>query len=88
MRTIIETFPLPSTKAVRLFWLPEYIRLSKSVYDTYTRDGETSERHRHVGNCASRWGITRRCAQAILTNEATIEVGDKQVTITRPVTEE
>lgn len=87
MHTITEIFTAPSTKAGKLFWLPEYVRLAKSVYDTYTDTGETSERHRHVGNCASRWGISRRCAQAILTGEATFTVGDQHITITRPVVE-
>lgn len=87
MHTITETFPAPSTKAERLFWLPEYIRLAKSVYSGYTRDGETSERHRYTGNCASRWGISRRCAVAILTGEAAFEITDKNVIITRPVVE-
>ena len=87
MHTITEIFTAPSTKAGRLFWLPEYVRLAKSVYDTYTRDGETSERSRHVGNCAARWGISRRCALAILTDEASFTVGDQHITITRPVVE-
>ena len=87
MHAIVETFPAPSTKAARLFWLPEYIKLAKSVYDTFTRDGETSERHRHVSNCAARWGISHRCALAILTNEGTFHVGDRHIVITRPVVE-
>ena len=87
MHIITETFPAPSTKAEKLFWLSAYIRLSKAVYDTYTRDGETSERHRHVSNCASRWGITQRCAIAILTGEGSFEVTDKNIIITRPVVE-
>jgi hypothetical protein len=85
---IIETFPAPSTKAGRLFWLPEYIRLSKSVYDTYSRTGEPSERSRHLSNCAARWGITRRCAEAIITGAAQYIVDDLFITITRPVVEE
>lgn len=87
MQTITESFAAPSTKAGKLFWLPEYIRLSKAVYDTYTRDGETSERDRHVGNCSARWGVTRRVALAILTGEATIKVGDTHIVVTRPVVE-
>ena len=87
MHTITEIFAAPSTKAGKLFWLPEYVRLSKAVYNTYTNTGETSERSRHIGNCASRWGVTHRCAQAILTGEATVNVGDQHITITRPVVE-
>lgn len=85
---IIETFVAPSTKAGRLYWLPEYIRLSRDVYDTYTRTGENSERTRHISNCASRWGITRRCAEAIITKEAQFDVGDLFITVTRDITEE
>jgi hypothetical protein len=85
---IIETFAAPSTKAGRLYWLPEYIRLSRDVYDNYTRTGETSERTRHISNCASRWGITRRCAEAIITKEARFDVGDLFITVTRDITEE
>lgn len=88
MHTITEIFTAPSTKAGRLFWLPEYIRLAKSVYDTYTRDGETSERHRHIGNCASRWGISRKCAEALLEGTATYELSDNAVTVTRTFHEE
>lgn len=87
MHTITEIFVAPSTKAGRLFWLPEYIRLARSVYSGYTRDGELSERHRHVDSCASRWNISRRCALAILTGEGSFEVTDKNVIITRPVLE-
>ena len=87
MHTITEIFTAPSTKAGRLFWLPEYVRLAKSVYDTYTDTGETSERHRHVSNCASRWGITQRCAIAILTGVGNYEINDNTITITRPVVE-
>lgn len=87
MHTITEIFTAPSTKAGRLFWLPEYIRLAKSVYSGYTRDGELSERHRHVDSCASRWNISRRCALAILTGEGSFEVTDKSIIITRPVLE-
>jgi hypothetical protein len=85
---IIETFVAPSTKAGRLYWLPEYIRLSRDVYDNYTRTGETSERTRHISNCAARWGITRRCAEAIITKEAQFDVGDLFITVTRDITEE
>ena len=84
---IIETFPTPVTKAGALFWLPAYVRLSQSVYDSYTQTGETSERSRHVSNCASRWGITRRAAEAILTGEATIDMGDTEITIKRSIRE-
>jgi hypothetical protein len=85
---IVETFPAPTTKAGRLFWLPEYIRLSKSVYDTYSKTGETSERARHLSNCAARWGITRRCAEAIITDNAQYIVDDLFITVTRPIVEE
>ena len=87
MHTITETFAAPSTKAERLFWLPEYIRLARSVYSGYTRDGELAERHRHVDSCAARWNISRRCALAILTGEGSFEITDKNVIITRPVVE-
>jgi hypothetical protein len=84
---IVETFPAPTTKAGKLFWLPQYVRLSKAVYDTYRKTGETSEQTRHVSNCAARWGITRRCAEAIITGEAQFDVGNLLITVTRPVTE-
>jgi len=86
--TITETFRAPSTKAGRLFWLPEYIRLSRDVYNNYTRTGELSERNRHVSNCAARWGITNSCAIAIITGEAQFDLGDLLITVTRNVTEE
>ena len=85
---IIETFPPPATKADKLFWLPAYVRLSQSIWDTYSRTGETSERSRHLSNCASRWGVTRACAEAIITGRATINVTDDAVTVTRKVSEE
>lgn len=84
---VIETFSAPTTKAGRLFWLPEYVRLSKSVYDTYSKTGETSERSRHVSNCAARWGVTRRCAENIITGSAQYIVDDLFITVTTPVTE-
>lgn len=84
---ITETFRAPETTAGELFWLPPYIQLSKSVYDTYTRTGETSQRTRHISNCAARWGITRRCAEAILTGEAIIEKDPLFITVRRPVVE-
>lgn len=87
MHTVTEIFAAPSTKAEKLFWLPEYIRLARTVYSGYTRDGELSERHRHVNSCAARWNISRRCALAILTGEGSFEVTDKNVIITRPVVE-
>ncbi len=87
MHTITEIFAAPSTKAEKLFFLPEYIRLAKSVYSGYTRDGELSERHRHVDNCAARWNVSRRCALTILTGEGSFEVTDKNIIITRPVVE-
>jgi hypothetical protein len=85
---IIETFPAPETKAGHLFWLPAYVRLAKEVYAGFLKTGETSEAMRFVGNCAARWGISKRCAEAILTGEATHEVGPEIVTITRTVREE
>ena len=86
--TITETFPAPVTKAGKLFWLPCYVRLSQSVYDTYSKTGETSERARHVSNCAARWGVTRRCAEDIITGKATYDIDDKLITVTRTITEE
>lgn len=85
---ITETFPAPETKAASLFWLPAYVNLSRSVFDNYTRTGETSERARHVSNCAARWGVTRRVAEAILTGEAEYTITDSHIIVTRPVTEE
>ena len=85
---ITETFPAPLSKAAALFWLPNYVLLSREVYRGYMRTGETSEADRHVGNCASRWGITKRCAEAILTGEATYETNAEIVTITRTFFEE
>jgi hypothetical protein len=85
---IIETFPAPGTKAGRLFWLPEYVRLSKGVYDTYRNTGELSEATRHVSNCAARWGVTKRVAEAILTGEGTYDMTDEIVTVTRTLNEE
>lgn len=85
---IIETFAAPSTKAGRLYWLPEYIRLSRDVYDNYTRTGELSERVRHISNCAARWGITRQCAAAIINKTATFTVDDLFITVTRTIPEE
>jgi hypothetical protein len=35
-----------------------------------------------------RWGITRRCAEALLTGEATYEVTPENVIITRAVKED
>lgn len=85
---ISETFGLPDTKSSRLFWTPGYMSLSRMVYDNYTRQGETYERDRLVKNCASRWNISRRCSEAILTGEATYTLSDDTVTIVRPVMEE
>ena len=82
---IIETFPAPDTKAGQLFWLPAYVRLSREVYRGFLKTGEISEAHRHLGNCASRWGISRACAEAILNGTATHEMGDEIVTVTRTV---
>ena len=81
---IVETFKLAPTKAARLFWTPGYVGLSQAAYVTYTNLGETVERARHVRNCADKWGISRRCAEAILTGEGTYALSDDSVTITRP----
>lgn len=85
--TFTETFPLCPNNSPRLFWMPGYITLSRDVYNNYSKTGETSERARHVSNCASRWGISRRCAEAILNDECTYELADNSVIITRPVIE-
>ena len=85
--TVIETFPAPLTEAGRLFWLPCYVSLSREVYEGYKRSCEAAEAHLHVSKCATRWGITRRCAEALLTGEATYEVSPDHITITRTVEE-
>lgn len=85
---IVETYKLAPTKAARLFWTPGYVGLSQAAYVTYTNLGETVERARHVRNMGDKWGISRRCAEAILTGEATYNLSDDTVTITRPVIEE
>ena len=85
---IIETFPAPETKAGHLFWLPAYVRLAQEVYKGYQKTGETFEAARYLSNCAARWGISKRCAQAIMTGEATHEMNSETVTITRTVREE
>lgn len=85
---IIETFPAPTTKAGHLFWLPSYVRLAKEVFKSYHRTGELSEASRHVSNCSSRWGITKRCAEAILKDEAEYEIDPMFITIARKVREE
>lgn len=85
---IIETFPAPTSKASKLFWLPAYVRLSQEVYRGYTGTGELSEAARQISNCAARWGVTKRVAEAILTGEATYEMNDETVTVTRTVNEE
>lgn len=85
---IVETFPAPETKAGHLFWLPAYVRLAKEVYAGFLKTGETSEAARFASNCSARWGISKACAKAMLTGEATHEVNPMFVTITRPVTEE
>ncbi len=81
---IIETFQLPDTKQRRLFWKSGYVGLSQAAYITYSDLEETVERARHVRNCADKWGISRRCAEAILTGEGTYALSDDSVTITRP----
>ena len=85
---ITEIFPLSPSKAERLFWTPGYVSLSQEVALTYRDTGETSELVRHTSNCASRWGISRRCARAILNGEGTYNLTDDSVIITRPVVEE
>jgi hypothetical protein len=85
---ITETFTLPDGKAARLFWTPGYIGLAQAVYRTYTDTKETSERARHASNCAARWGISRRCTEAILTGQCEYILSGDTVTITRPVVEE
>lgn len=85
---IVETFPAPDTKAGRLFWLPAYVRLSQEVYRGYLKTGEISEAHRHVGNCASRWGISRACSEAILNGTAEYDAAPMFITVTRTIPEE
>ena len=85
---IVETYKLAPTKAARLFWTPGYVGLSQAAYVTYTNLGETVERARHVRNMGDKWGISRRCAEAILTGEAVYILSDDTVIITRPVIEE
>lgn len=85
---ITEIFPLSPSKADRLFWTSGYVALSQAVCDTYTKHNETVELARFTNNCASRWGISRRCAQAILNGEGTYSLTDDSVIITRPVVEE
>lgn len=86
--TFTETFPSPLTKSGELFWLPAYISLSRAVYDTYSRFGEIYEREQHINNCATRWGISRRCAEELLTGEATYEVTPDHIIITRTIKEQ
>lgn len=86
--TLTETFPAPTTAAGRLYWLPCYVRLARAVYDTYMRSHEDHEREQHIQSCAARWGITRRCALALLTGEATYELTDDTVTLTRTIVED
>lgn len=85
---IIEIFDLGPTKTDRLFWTSGYVGLSQAAYMTYSNLGETVERARHVRNMADKWGITRRCAEALLTGQATYRLSDDTVIITRPVIEE
>ena len=84
---ITEIFLAPETKAAKLYWLPGYLKLAKTIYNGYTSCGETYERNRHVANCAARWGVTRCCAEAILTDAAKVQIDDINITITRPVVE-
>jgi hypothetical protein len=86
--TFTEIFPAPQTKAGGLFWLPCYVRLAQEVYSGYVRAGEDYEREHHVRSCAMRWGITRRCSLALLTGEATYDLNDDTVTVTRTIVEE
>ena len=85
---IIETFPAPDTKAGRLFWLPAYVRLSQEVHKGFLNTGETYEAKRFAGNCSSRWGVTRACADAILNGSATFTIDNDLITVTRTVPEE
>ncbi len=85
---ITETFPAPLSKASKLFWLPNYVRLSQEVYRRYRDTGELSEATRQVSNCAARWGVTKRVSEALLNGEATYEMDDKIVTVIRTVSEE
>ena len=85
--TLTETFPAPKTAAGRLFWLPCYIRLAQEVYRVYVRSHEDYEREHHVRSCATRWGVTRRAALALLTGEATYDLTDDTVTLTRTIVE-
>lgn len=85
---ITEIFPLSPSKADRLFWTPGYVALSQEVCENYNLTHETAELARFTSNCASRWGISRRCARAILNGEGTYNLTDDSVIITRPVVEE
>ena len=85
---ITEIFPLSPSKAERLFWTSGYVALSQAVATTYRNTGETSELARHTSNCAARWGISRRCAEALLAGKCEYTLSDDTVTITRPVVEE
>ena len=85
---IVETFPAPQTDAGRLFWLPCYVRLAQEVYGGYVRSGEDYEREHHVRSCATRWGVTRLCSLALLAGEATYDLNDNTVTVTRTIVEE
>ncbi len=85
---ITETFRLADGMAPRMYWMTGYVALAREIYQSYTQTGETSERARHVSNCAARWGISRRCAEAMLTGECEYTLSDDDVTIIRPVMEE
>lgn len=85
---IIERFFLAPDKPSRLFWTAGYVKLSQEVFEGYQKTGEASEAKRHIANCASRWGISRTAAEAVLKREAAHELDDEAVTITRNVSEE
>lgn len=85
---IVEEFHLDPDRLNRLFWLDGYVRLSQEVYQNYRKTGELSEAARHLSNCASRWGISRKCAEALLEGTATYELSDNAVTVTRTFHEE
>lgn len=86
--TITETFPAPTTTAGEICWLPNYISLSRAIYASYAFSLRTKEINSFVDKSALRWGITRRCALAMLTGEATYEITPENIIITRTVVEE
>lgn len=85
---IYETFQINPERGERLFWLGGYIKFARFIYDSFTRTGEIAERKRFVAKCATIWGITRPCADDVLSGKAAYELADSSVTIIRPVREE